>query len=269
MTDSAKVLAEELHFPPGTDSFNFRDWFPGLSDTALANVFTTITFAVWLTVAILIVFFLWAYRKPQIVPTKRQWLAESAYGFVRDTVSVEVLGKKEGVRFAPYLTCLFLFVVLMNFWAIVPFVQISPNSHIAFPATLGILSWVIYNYVGIRKHGFLGYLKMTCVPPGAPVFIYPLLIPIEFLQNLILRPVTLALRLFANMFAGHLILLVFILGGFTLLQSDNLFIQGVSVVSWAFGIAMTFFELIVILLQAYVFTLLTTLYIQGSLADEH
>jgi F-type H+-transporting ATPase subunit a len=269
VTDSAKVLASELHFPPGTDSFNFRDWFTGLSDTALANVFTTITFAVWLTAAILIVFFLWAYRKPQIVPTKRQWLAESAYGFVRDTVSVEVLGKKEGVRFAPYLTCLFLFVVLMNFWAIVPFVQISPNSHIAFPATLAILSWLVYNFVGIRKHGFVAYLKQQCVPPGAPVFIYPLLIPIEFLQNLILRPVTLALRLFANMFAGHLILLVFILGGFTLLQSDNFFIQGISVVSWAFGIAMTLFELIVILLQAYVFTLLTTLYIQGSLADEH
>ncbi|WP_199037684.1 F0F1 ATP synthase subunit A [Glycomyces salinus] len=269
MTDSANVLAEDLHFPPGTDSFNFRDWFAGLSDTAFADMFTTITFAVWLTVAILIVFFLWANRKPQIVPTKRQWLAESAYSFIRNTVSIEVLGKREGVRFAPYLTTLFLFIVLMNFWAIVPAVQISPNSHIAFPATLGIITWLIYNWVGVRKHGFVGYLKMTCVPPGAPGFILPLLVPIEFLQNLILRPVTLALRLFANMFAGHLILLVFSLGGFVLLNSDNFLIQSVSVVSWAFAIAMTFFELIVILLQAYVFTLLTTLYIQGSLADEH
>ncbi|GAB3644779.1 F0F1 ATP synthase subunit A [Glycomyces tarimensis] len=268
MTDSAQVLAAG-HFPPGTDSFNYRDWFTGLSETALANVFTTITFAVWLSVAVLIVFFLWAYRKPQVVPSKRQWFAESAYGFIRNTVAVEVLGKQVGIRFAPYLTTLFLFIVVMNFWAIVPAVQISPNAHIAFPVMLGFLSWVIYNYLGVRKHGFLGYLKLTCVPPGAPWFIYPLLIPIEFLQNLILRPVTLALRLFANMFAGHLILLVFILGGFALLESDNVFIQGISVVSWAFGIAMTFFELIVILLQAYVFTLLTTLYIQGSLADEH
>ncbi|MCH7231428.1 F0F1 ATP synthase subunit A [Glycomyces sp. L485] len=270
MTDSAMVLAaEESHFPPGIGSFDFRDWFTGLSETALANVFTTITFAVWLTVAVLIVFFLWAYRKPRIVPTKRQWLAESAYGFIRNTVAIDLLGKQTGVRFAPYLATLFFFILIMNFWAIVPGVQISPNAHIAFPATLGVISWLIYNYVGIKKHGFVGYMKMTCVPPGAPWFIYPLLIPIEFLQNIILRPVTLALRLFANMFAGHLILLVFILGGFELLNSENIFIQGLSVFSFAMGIAMTLFELIVILLQAYVFTLLTGMYIQGSLADEH
>lgn len=270
MTDSATVLAEgESHFPPGIHSFDFRDWFTGLSDTALAHMFTTITFAVWLGVAVLIVFFLWAYRKPQIVPTKKQWIAESAYGFIRNTVAIDQMGKKEGVKFAPYLATLFLFILVMNFWAIVPGIQVSPMAHIAFPAMLGVLSWIIYMAVGFKKHGFIGFLKMTCVPPGAPWFIYPLLIPIEFLQNIILRPVTLALRLFANMFAGHLILLVFILGGFEMLNSGNVFIQGLSVFSFAMGIAMTMFELIVILLQAYVFTLLTGMYIQGSLADEH
>ncbi|THV42891.1 F0F1 ATP synthase subunit A [Glycomyces buryatensis] len=270
MTDSANVLAaEESHFPPGIHSFDFRDWFTGLSETALAHMFTTITLGVWLTIAILIVFFLWAYRKPQIVPTKKQWLAESAYGFIRNTVSIDLMGKKDGVRFAPYLATLFLFILVMNFWAIVPGIQISPMAHIAFPATLAILSWAIYMWVGVKKHGFIKFMQLTCVPPGAPWFIYPLLIPIEFLQNIILRPVTLALRLFANMFAGHLILLVFILGGFELLNSGNVFIQGMSVLSFAMGIAMTGFELIVILLQAYVFTLLTGMYIQGSLADEH
>lgn len=269
MTDSAKVLAADGHFPPGIDSFDFRDWFSGLSGTALANVFTTITFTVWLTVAILIVFFLWAYRKPQIVPTKRQWIAESAYGFIRDSISIDLLGKKAGVRFAPYLATLFFFILVMNFWAIVPGIQISPNAHIAFPITMGVISWLVYNYVGVKKHGFIGYLKVTCIPPGSPAFILPLLIPLEFLQNVLLRPVTLALRLFANMFAGHLILLVFILGGFELLNSGNIFIQGMSVFSFALGIAMSLFELIVIVLQAYVFTLLTGMYIQGSLADEH
>ena len=270
MTDSAIVLAEgESHFPPGIHSFNFADWFSGLSETALAHVFTTITFAVWATVAILAVFFLWAYRKPQIVPTKKQWIAESAYGFIRNTVAIDLMGKKDGVRFAPYLATLFLFIVLMNFWAIVPGIQISPNAHIAFPAMLAVLSWIIYVWVGIKQHGLAKWLKITVVPPGAPAFIYPLLIPIEILQNIILRPVTLALRLFANMFAGHLILLVFILGGFEMLNSGNIFIQGLSVFSFAMGIAMTMFELIVILLQAYVFTLLTGMYIQGSLAEEH
>lgn len=270
MTDSAMVLAEgDSHFPPGIESFNFRDWFTGLSDTALANVFTTITFAVWLSVAVIITFFLWAYRKPQIVPTKRQWIAESVYGFIRNSVAIDLLGKKTGVRFAPYLATLFIFILVMNLWAIVPGIQISPNAHIAFPLVLGFMSWAIYCYVGIKKHGFLGYLRATCIPTGTPVFIYPVVIPIEFLQNLILRPVTLALRLFANMFAGHLILLVFFLGGFQLLNSENVVLQGLSVFSFAMGIAMTGFELIVIVLQAYVFTLLTGMYIQGSLADEH
>lgn len=270
MTDSAIVLAEgDSHFPPGIHSFDFADWFSGLSDTALTHMFTTITFGVWATVAILIAFFVWAYRKPQIVPTKKQWIAESAYGFIRNTVAIDLMGKKDGVRFAPYLATLFLFILFTNFWAIVPGIQISPNAHIAFPATLAVLSWVIYMWIGVKQHGLVKFFKMTCVPPGAPAFIYPLLIPIEFLQNIILRPVTLALRLFANMFAGHLILLVFILGGFEMLNSGNIFIQGLSVFSFAMGIAMTFFELIVILLQAYVFTLLTGMYIQGSLADEH
>ncbi|MFC3491282.1 F0F1 ATP synthase subunit A [Glycomyces rhizosphaerae] len=270
MTDSAIVLAEgESHFPPGIHSFDFADWFSGLSETALAHMFTTLTMVVWATVAILIAFFLWANRKPQIVPTKKQWIAESAYGFIRNTVAIDLMGKKDGVRFAPYLATLFLFIVLMNFWAIVPGIQVSPNSHIAFPAMLAVLSWVMYVWVGIKQHGLVKWLKITVVPPGAPMFIYPLLIPIEILQNIILRPVTLALRLFANMFAGHLILLVFILGGFEMLNSSNLFIQGLSVFSFGMGIAMTLFELIVILLQAYVFTLLTGMYIQGSLAEEH
>lgn len=270
MTDSAIVLAEgDSHFPPGIHSFNFADWFSGLSGTAFANTVTTLTVVTFATALLLIIFFMWAYSKPQIVPTKKQWMAESAYGFIRNTVAIDLMGKKDGVRFAPYLATLFVFILFMNFWAIVPGIQISPMSHIAFPATLAVLSWGIYMYVGIKQHGLGKFLKNTCVPPGAPAFIYPLLIPIEFLQNIILRPVTLALRLFANMFAGHLILLVFILGGFQLLNSDNVFIQGMSVFSFAMGIAMTLFELIVIALQAYVFTLLTGMYIQGSLADEH
>ncbi|MFC4335694.1 F0F1 ATP synthase subunit A [Salininema proteolyticum] len=265
-TGAASLAAE---FPPGIDDFDFRDWFPGLSDTAWANVFTTITAAVWATVLILVIFFFWAYRSPKIVPTKSQWMAESAYGFIRNSISIDLLGKKDGVRFAPYFATLFFFILLMNFWAVVPGVQISPNAHIAFPLVLGFLSWLIYNFVGIKKHGLIGYLKMNCVPPGVPGFILPIIIPLEFVQNLLLRPITLALRLFANMFAGHLILLVFITGGLAMLNSANMLVQGLSVFSFLMAIAMSLFELIVIGLQAYVFTLLTALYVQGALADEH
>jgi F-type H+-transporting ATPase subunit a len=127
---------------------------------------------------------------------------------------------------------------------------------------------VLYLYQGFKKHGFLGYLKHATVLP-APWFMQPLLLPIEALQAFILQPLTLALRLFANMFAGHMLLLVFTLGGFALLNADSLFLKPISIVSWVMTILLTFFELLIAALQAYVFTLLTANYLAGTLADEH
>jgi F-type H+-transporting ATPase subunit a len=167
--------------------------------------FTKITLLLWISVAVLIIFFLVAYRKPKLVPDKKQWLAESIYGFVRNNIAVDMIGK-EGVRFAPYLASLFCFIFVMNLWGIIPFAQISPNSHIAFPAVLALISWVMFIYLGFKTHG-IGYFKVALVPP-APWFILPILVPIEFFSNFIVRPFSLAVRLFANMFAGHMLLLV-------------------------------------------------------------
>jgi F-type H+-transporting ATPase subunit a len=254
------ILAE-TPFPPGVG-----DFFP----PAIAGPefwFTKFTLFVWISVALIIVFFLFAYRKPKLVPTKSQWLAETTYSFVRDSVAKDLIGA-EGLRFAPYLTSLFLFVLVNNLWGIIPGVQLSTNSHIAFPAFLAIISYVLFNYLGIRRHGFWKYVKVQLLPP-APWPLYILLVPIEFFSTFIMRPVTLALRLFANMFAGHIILLVFTLGGFALLASDNFLFKPVSVVSWAMSIVMTLFELLVAVLQAYVFILLTSVYVQGALAEDH
>src|SRR5258708_4304465 len=155
---------------------------------------------VWFAVALIIVFFLVAYRSPKLVPTKLQWLAESIYGFGRETVAKEVIGV-EGLRFAPYLATLFCFVLVTNVFGIVPLLQVSPNSHIAFPAVLAIISYVLFLYQGIRRHGLFKYLKMNLFIPGVPWPMYFLLVPIELLSTFVLRPFTLALRLFANMFA--------------------------------------------------------------------
>jgi F-type H+-transporting ATPase subunit a len=220
----------------------------------------------WLSVAILIVYFLVSYRKPQLVPTKKQWLAESIYGFVRNNNAVEMIGK-EGVRFAPYLATLFSFIFIMNLWGIIPFFQLSPNAHIAFPAILAVISYVLFIYVGIKTHGVRGYFKQALIPP-APWFILPILVPIEFFSNFLVRPFSLAVRLFANMFAGHMLLLVFTLGGFAMINANAL-LTPVSVLSWVMTIALTFLDFAVIALQAYVFTVLTASYIQGSLAEAH
>jgi len=190
------------------------------------------------------------------------------YGFGRNNVAEEVIGHK-GLRFAPYLATLFVFILVTNLFSIVPLIQVSPNAHIAFPAMLAVISYVMFNYLGIRQHGFWPYIKMNLFLPGVPWPMYFLLVPIEFFSTFILRPLTLALRLFANMFAGHVILLVFTLGGFVLLQSDSLFIKPISVLSWAMAIALTFFEVLVCALQAYVFALLTASYVTGALAEEH
>ena len=256
------ILASD--FPPGIKDFDFKSLVPSLGQAV-----TKITILAWLAAAIIIVFFLVAYRKPQLVPTRTQWLAESTYGFIRDGVAREVIGAERGIRFAPYLTTLFTFILVMNIFGIVPFLQISPNAHIAFPAFLAIITYVMFLYLGIRKHGFFGYLKHSLILPGVPLPMHFLLVPIEFISTFLVRPISLAVRLFANMFAGHLLLLVFTLGGVALLNAQTALFKPLSVVSWAMAIVMTFFELIVAALQAYVFVILTASYVESSLAEEH
>jgi F-type H+-transporting ATPase subunit a len=256
----ASVLAKGVPWPPSVDDFYLPGWFyPWI---------TKFTVMVWIAVAVVLVFFLLAYRSPKIVPTRTQWLAEEIYAFGRNGIGHDVIGS-EGIRFAPYITSLLCFIAVMNVFGILPFFQISPSAHIAFPAALALISWVLYIWVGIRKHGFVGYFKLTTVPSGAPGWLLPLLIPLEFLSNILIRPFALAVRLFANLFAGHFILLVFTLGGFVLLGSSSAFIKPISVLSWAMAIVITFLELLVALLQAYVFAILNAVYLQSSLATEH
>lgn len=262
MIVQSTVLAAE--FPPSVEDF----YLPSILPWGAENNywFTKITALVWVAVAAIIIFFLVTYRKPKLVPTKKQWIAESIYGFVRNNIAVDMIGPK-GVAFAPYLTTLFLFILVNNFWGIVPLVQIPPMSHIAFPAFLAVISYVLFIWVGIKHHG-VKYFKLAVVPT-APAFILPLLVPIEIFSNFLVRPFALAVRLFANMFAGHILLLVFTLAGFALISANPL-LAPVSVLSWLLTIALTFLEFVVICLQAYVFTVLTASYLQGAVAaDEH
>jgi F-type H+-transporting ATPase subunit a len=247
-------------FPPSVNDFFLPGYFyPWI---------TKFTVMVWIAVALVLIFFLMSYRKPKLVPGKAQWLAESIYGFGRNGIAGDVIGA-EGVRFAPYITTLLTFVAVMNLFSIVPFFQIAPTAHIAFPAALALISWVLYIYVGVKKHGGRRYLKLMTMPAGAPMWLMPLLIPLEFLSNFIVRPFTLSIRLFANLFAGHFILLVFTLGGFVLFTSSHVAYKPIGVLSWVMDIVLTFLELLVALLQAYVFAILNAVYLQTSLSEEH
>jgi F-type H+-transporting ATPase subunit a len=257
---SAQVLAVPMDFPPSVDEFYPPPLIEGLA------WLTKFTLLVWVAVALLILFFLVAYRNPRMVPTRMQWVAESVYGFSRDNIAREMIGP-EGVKFAPYFATLLSFILVMNVFGIIPGIQVSPNAHFMFPVILAIISWVLFIVVGFRRHG-ARYLRIALIP-NAPWFILPLLVPIEFFSTFIVRPVTLSLRLFANMFAGHMILAVFTLGGFALLNASSVFIKPISVLSWALAIALTFLEARVVILQSYVFVVLTSSYVSGALAEEH
>jgi F-type H+-transporting ATPase subunit a len=169
----------------------------------------------------------------------------------------------------PYLVTLFFFVLVNNLFGSIPFLQFPTFSRASMAYALAAVSWVLYNAVGIKKHGFLGYLKLQCVPSGVSAIMYPLLIPLEFFSNILVRPVTLALRLFANMFAGHILLLLFATGGLYLIQHVGGIGYVAGPVAWILAILISFLEILVQFLQAYVFTLLNAMYLQGALADEH
>ncbi|HVQ91744.1 MAG TPA: F0F1 ATP synthase subunit A [Mycobacteriales bacterium] len=244
---------------PGTGDFNLP---------AIVGGVTKPMVLVGLSVVIVFGFFMLTGRKALVVPSRGQFLGEGVYRFVRDGIAQDAIGP-EFIKFVPYLTALFSFVLVNNIFGIIPVIQFPSMARIGFPAGLALVSWLVFNYVGIKRKGFGKYLKEVVYPPGVPTWILPLLIPLEFIQTILTRPLTLGLRLFANMFAGHLMLLVFILGGEYMLVHGSGALPFLSPFAFLMGIAMTIFEALIQVLQAYIFVLLTALYIAGALADEH
>ncbi|WP_367135904.1 F0F1 ATP synthase subunit A [Saccharothrix sp. HUAS TT1] len=256
------VLAEGGEFvPPGAKDFFLPPIFGGVTKPMVLVV---------LSVIIIAVFFLLATRSFKLVPSKFQFMAESLYDIGRNTIAREQIGGKDFQPFVPLILSLFTFILVNNIFGIIPLVQFPTMSHIGFPLALSVLVvYPVYHYVGFKRHGFAGYLKNQLMPPGAPKPIYLLLTPIEFFSKFIMNPITLAIRVFAAMFAGHLILLVFTLAGeFLLLEASALF-KPISLVSFAFAIAMTFLEALVQVIQAYIFALLSASYIGMALASDH
>jgi len=247
---------------PGSADF----WQPLIGDGAFAITRAAIVMA--LTVGLLCLVLLRATRRMTVVPGRGQFAAESTYGLVRNSLARDIIGSHDFLRFVPLLFTMFALILVNNLAGIVPFVQFPTMSRIGFPVALTLVVFFIYHLVGIRKKGFIGYHK-AMVPPGLPGFIVPFIFFLELLTFYVTRPLTLALRLFANMFAGHLLLLVFILGGEYMLLHGGPALKVMSIGAFGLGIVMTFFELLVQFLQAYIFTLLSALYIAGSLADEH
>jgi F-type H+-transporting ATPase subunit a len=246
---------------PGVADF----WQPliGSGSTAI----TRACFVAAVSVALIAWFLLATTKKKALVPGKGQMATETVYGLVRNGVARDLIGSKEFLRFVPLLFTLFMFILVNNIFGVLPFFQFPTMSRIGFPLGLALISWITFHVVGFRKHGFVGYWK-SLVPSGLPGWIVPVIFFLELITDLFTRPVTLALRLFGNMFAGHLLIVLFITGGWYMLTSGGILALAGGV-TWIFAFIMTLFELLVEFLQAYVFTLLTALYIAGAVADEH
>jgi F-type H+-transporting ATPase subunit a len=276
VTSSALALADVLAVEDtgGGDGFQapgLSEFYPEpIAEFSLLGVdfaITRITLILWIATLAMLLFMAATVRKPEIVPGKLQFVGESGYSLVRDGIARDVVGPR-GLPFAPFLAALFFFILANNLMSIIPFAQISPMSRFAFPLVLAAICWVVYIYIGIREQGAGRYFKDILFLPGVPKPMYVLVTPIEVLQNFIVRPFTLAVRLFANMFAGHMLLVVFALGAVYLFSRDNFSIV-FGPISALMMVVMTFFELLVIFLQAYVFTVLMGTYLNGSIEAEH
>ena len=254
------VLAA-LEFPPVSHLFEWPDIL--FSGTMYAVNKTALIYlaAMAITGAI---FILAGRPKESLVPAGVQHVAESGIDFIEESVVMETIGP-EGRKFMPFLTTMFFFILFSNIFEVIPGIQFPANSRMAFPITLAIVVWVIYNVVGIRAQGLGGYLRNSLFPPGVPVALYIIVTPIELVSTFVVRPFSLAIRLWANMVAGHLLLVTF--GVLTQVLWDSTYIGAVA--PFAMLVLMTGFEILVSVLQAFIFTILTAVYIGGSMHPAH
>jgi F-type H+-transporting ATPase subunit a len=248
---------------PGVSSFDLPPPFPAVPwldkymIQAIVSVFLITIF--WVVMA----------RKNKLVPTKGQFIGEYAYFFIRNGIARDMLGH-DFRRYLPLLIALFSFLLVNNLYGVFPLTLLPTTSHVGWCYGLAAMVWFIYNGAGIARHGFFGYLRRTTLPAGVPWYMAWLIIPLEFASNILVRPVTLSLRLFANMFAGHLLVLVFVLGGqYLLVESPSVVNKVAGAFSLIFSMAIFGLELFVQALQAFIFTVLTAQYVSSSLAEEH
>jgi F-type H+-transporting ATPase subunit a len=248
-----------LEFPPISHLVEWPTLFGG--DVFGVN---KVVLLMWISVGLVFGLFHVATREPKLVPTGVQNVAESTVEFVEDQIVMQTIGP-DGRGYMPFLLTLFTFVFVCNIWELIPVVQMPVNARIALPLFMAIVVWFVYIITGIRHQGFFGYFKNATIPPGVPKAILPLVAFIELIGILITRPFSLAIRLFANMLAGHLLLVTFAVITQALFAST---ILG-GALPLALLIFLMGFELLVSFLQAYIFTILAAVYIDSSMHPEH
>lgn len=260
---SCRIMSDNgCGFPaPGLHSFLFAP-----IATVGGFEFNKVMLLSLITTVIVVGFFWAAFGKAKLVPGKLQMVGEAGYDFVRRGIVYETLGKREGEKYVPLMVSLFFFIWIMNVWSVIPVAQFPVSSIIAFPAVLAVIVYITWLSLTFKKHGFAGGFKNLTGYDKSLGAVLPLVVVIEFFSNVLVRPFTHAVRLFANMFAGHLLLVMFTVASWYLLNS---YMVPGAAVSFVMTIVMIMFELFVQAVQAYVFVLLACSYVQGALAEHH
>jgi F-type H+-transporting ATPase subunit a len=246
-------------FPPIDELFVWKDIV--FEDTPYAINKTSLL--VMVSSLLILLIFVGGSRRMKLIPGRFQSVLESTYEFVDRGITRDVIGN-DATRFTPFLGSLFLFILFLNFWEIIPFIQFPPTSRFAIPLFLALMVYVLYWFLGFKHQG-IKYLTGHLFPAGVPLALYILVTPIELVQILLVRPFSLAVRLLANMMAGHILLTALaLLTAYTLTNAPI-----IALGPFLLGVGVTAFELLVGFLQAYIFTLLTAVYIADSLHAEH
>jgi len=213
--------------------------------------FTNSSFAMVITVFTITLFLTLTVNTRSIIPSRMQLMSEMSYNFIAQLIN-DTVGD-QGRKYFPFIFAIFMFVLIGNMVGMVPY-SFTFTSHIIVTFALAALVFVGVTVLGFIKHGFHYFALLA--PPGLPWYMLPILIPIELISYLS-RPISLSVRLFANMLAGHTLLKVF--AGFVL----PLGLAGV--LPFAFIVALTGLEILIAFLQAYVFAILTCLYINDAI----
>lgn len=270
MFDAATAALSRMILPMAEDGGGFHgptidDFFPpAILFEGTIFEFNRVMMVRLIATAALLTLFLLATRNLRLVPGRGQSVAEMALDFVRVNIAEEVLGRERGKAWVPLLTIIFFGVLAMNITGVIPGLNIAGSSVVGFPFVVAVVAWVAFITAGIRAHGGLHFFREQIFPPGVPWPLYFILAPIELVSTFILRPLTLTIRLLANMMSGHFILVLAFAATNALFLEASWAMKPLGLLTWGASIAFYGLEIFIAALQAYIFALLTAVYISLS-----
>lgn len=250
-----------LDFPPINEILRWRDLIEPIG-------FNKISLIVVAAVVISVTIFALAVRQDPMKPPKGvRNFAEVLVEFIEQQIIMPTIGRS-GMGWAPFLLSMFMFIFLLNIPGVIPIIQMPATARLAIPLFLSLVVWLVFVGAGLKHQG-LAYFGHLVWPPGVPVGLKPLVGLIELVSTLLVRPFSLTIRLFANLLAGHILLVTFAVLAQELIKNDNILFKAMSILPWFMLVFLTAFEVLVSFLQAYIFVILTGVYIGSSVHPEH